>query len=162
MLILLVDGWGISYEIVLRWSSLGLIEDKSTLVQVMALCRQQRDITWAYGDLNLSRHMPSIGHNVLNLGLTFIIETCHSIKAAVTPVRWYISVNSSSLIMNNNVASLLIGRVHTQNDPSSLISWAHTQNDPLFLIGWAHTQTDHCILRGIINIWVNILYNLMS
>ena len=39
-LILVIDGWGISYEIALRWLSLNLTEDKSTLVQVMAWCHQ--------------------------------------------------------------------------------------------------------------------------
>ena len=34
------DGWGISYEIALRWMPLDLTDDKSTLVQVMAWCRQ--------------------------------------------------------------------------------------------------------------------------
>ena len=33
-------GWGISYEIALRWMPQGLTGDKSTLVQVMAWCRQ--------------------------------------------------------------------------------------------------------------------------
>ena len=33
-------GWGISREIALRWMLLDLIDDKSTLVQVMAWCRQ--------------------------------------------------------------------------------------------------------------------------
>ena len=35
-LILVIIGWGISCEIVLRWMSLDLTDDKSTLVQVMA------------------------------------------------------------------------------------------------------------------------------
>ena len=36
-----MDGdWGISYEIDLRWMPLDLTDDKSTLVQVMAWCRQ--------------------------------------------------------------------------------------------------------------------------
>ena len=34
------DGWGISYVIALRWMSLDLTDDKSTLVQVMAWCLQ--------------------------------------------------------------------------------------------------------------------------
>ena len=34
------SGWGISYEIALRWMPLDLTDDKSTLVQVMAWCRQ--------------------------------------------------------------------------------------------------------------------------
>ena len=33
-------GWGIFYEIALRWLPRYLIDDKSTLVQVMAWCRQ--------------------------------------------------------------------------------------------------------------------------
>ena len=39
-LILMNGGWGISYEIALRWMPLDLTDDKSTLVQVMAWCRQ--------------------------------------------------------------------------------------------------------------------------
>ena len=39
-LVLFIDGWGISCEITPRWMSLDLNEDKSTLVQVMAWCRQ--------------------------------------------------------------------------------------------------------------------------
>ena len=34
------DGWGISCEIALIWMSLDFTDDQSTLVQVMALCRQ--------------------------------------------------------------------------------------------------------------------------
>ena len=33
-------GWGFSYEIALRWMPLDLTDDKSTLVQAMAWCRQ--------------------------------------------------------------------------------------------------------------------------
>ena len=40
MLILVNGGWGISYEIALRRMPLDLSDDKSTLVQVMAWCRQ--------------------------------------------------------------------------------------------------------------------------
>ena len=39
-LILVVNGWGICCETVLIWMSLDHIYDKSTLVQVMAWCRQ--------------------------------------------------------------------------------------------------------------------------
>ena len=35
-IISVIDGWGISCELALRWMSLDLIDDKSTLVQVMA------------------------------------------------------------------------------------------------------------------------------
>ena len=36
----MIDGWGISCELALRWMSLDLTDDKSTLVQVVAWCRQ--------------------------------------------------------------------------------------------------------------------------
>ena len=39
-LISVTDGWGISCKIGLRWMPLYLTDDKSTLVQVMAWCRQ--------------------------------------------------------------------------------------------------------------------------
>ena len=39
-LTLMNGGWDISYEIALRWMPLDLIDDKSTLVQVMTWCRQ--------------------------------------------------------------------------------------------------------------------------
>ena len=38
--ILVIDGWGISCEIALVWMSLDFTDDQSTLVQVMAWCRQ--------------------------------------------------------------------------------------------------------------------------
>ena len=38
--ILVIDGWGISCEIGLIWMSLDFTDDQSTLVQVMAWCRQ--------------------------------------------------------------------------------------------------------------------------
>ena len=38
--ILVIDGWGISCEIALIWMSLYFTDDQSTLVQVMAWCRQ--------------------------------------------------------------------------------------------------------------------------
>ena len=39
-IISVIDGWAISCELGLRWMSLDLTDDKSTLVQVMAWCRQ--------------------------------------------------------------------------------------------------------------------------
>ena len=39
-IISVLDGWVISCELALRWMSLDLIDDNSTLVQVMAWCRQ--------------------------------------------------------------------------------------------------------------------------
>ena len=39
-IISVIDGWGISCKIALRWMPLDLTDDKSTLVQVMDWCRQ--------------------------------------------------------------------------------------------------------------------------
>ena len=39
-IISVIDGWGISCELALGWMSLDITHDKSTLVQVMAWCRQ--------------------------------------------------------------------------------------------------------------------------
>ena len=39
-IISVIDGWGISFELALRWMSLDLTDNKSTLVQVMDWCRQ--------------------------------------------------------------------------------------------------------------------------
>ena len=39
-IILGIGGWGISPKIILKWKSEGLTDDKSTLGQVMAWCRQ--------------------------------------------------------------------------------------------------------------------------
>ena len=38
--IFVIDGWGISCEIAITWMSLDFTDDQSTLVQVMAWCRQ--------------------------------------------------------------------------------------------------------------------------
>ena len=56
---LVIDGWGISCEIALLWMSLDFTDDLSTLVQVMAWCRQA---TSHY----LNQCWPrSVGHNEL-------------------------------------------------------------------------------------------------
>ena len=62
--ILVIDGWDISYEIVLIWMLLDFTDNQLTLVQVMAAVRQQA-ITWAKVDPDLCRHMVPLGHNVL-------------------------------------------------------------------------------------------------
>ena len=56
MLILVTDGWDIS--IALRWTSLDLNDDKSTLVQVMAWCHQA---TSHYLNLCWPRSLPPYG-----------------------------------------------------------------------------------------------------
>ena len=43
----MIGGWDIFCKIALRWRSLDLINDKSTLVQVMLGALTQQAITWA-------------------------------------------------------------------------------------------------------------------
>ena len=64
-IILVIDSWSISLEIVLGWISLDLTDDKSTLVQVMACVGRQEGITWANVDPILCRYMVSPVHNDL-------------------------------------------------------------------------------------------------
>ena len=63
----MIDGWDISCEIALRWISLELTDDKSTLVQVMAWAVRQQAITWANVDPDLCHHMASLGYYELNM-----------------------------------------------------------------------------------------------
>ena len=66
MLTLVNGGWGISYEIALRWMPLDLTDENSTLVQVMACAIRQQAITWANVDPDLCHQMASLGLNELN------------------------------------------------------------------------------------------------
>ena len=59
----MIDGWGISSEIALIWMSLDFTDDQSTLVQVMAWCRQAT--SHYLSQCRPSRHMASLGHNEL-------------------------------------------------------------------------------------------------
>ena len=55
-----------SYDGVLRWMPQNLTDDNSTLVQVMAWFRQATSV-----DLDLQRHMASLGPNELRIFATF-------------------------------------------------------------------------------------------
>ena len=64
--ILVIDGWGICCEITLIWMSLDFTDDQSTLVQVMAWCRQATshylNQCWPRS-LSPIAHLASLGHN---------------------------------------------------------------------------------------------------
>ena len=61
-LILVIDSWGISYDIALRWFSLDLTDDKSKLVQVMAWCCQaaSRHLSRCWPHLTITKSFPSL------------------------------------------------------------------------------------------------------
>ena len=59
--------WWLRYplRITLILMSLDFTNDQSTLVQVMAWCRQATTITWANVDPDICRYMVSLGYNEL-------------------------------------------------------------------------------------------------
>ena len=59
------DGWGISCDIALMWTSIDFTYDQLILVQVMAWCRQATSHYLSQCGLDLCRHMASLGHNEL-------------------------------------------------------------------------------------------------
>ena len=70
-LILVVDGWGISFGSAVKWILLDLTADKSTLIQVMTLCRQAT-----------SHHLSQYWHrSVSPYGVTRPrwVKWCHSV-----------------------------------------------------------------------------------
>ena len=69
--ILVIDGSGISCEIALIWMSLDFIDDQSTLVQVMAWCRQATSHYLSNVDPDLCRHMVSLAHDELTSCTSF-------------------------------------------------------------------------------------------
>ena len=65
-LISVINGWGIFCEMTPRRMSLDLTDDKSTLVQVMAWCRQAKSHCLSqYWPSSICRHLASLGHNEL-------------------------------------------------------------------------------------------------
>ena len=57
---LVIDGWIVASEIVLRWMSLALTDDKSTLVHLMAWNARQQAIIWTRSDPDLWCDMASL------------------------------------------------------------------------------------------------------
>ena len=62
--------------------SLGFADVQSILVQVMAWCVTHQAITWANVDLDFSRHMVSLGHNVLMYGTS----SCHKLGITIANI----------------------------------------------------------------------------
>ena len=76
-LISVMDGWGISHEIALRWKPLDLNIFKSTLVQIMAWCCQPVPFLAATKQL-YEWFSPSVR-------LSVRLSVCPSVRLSVTP-----------------------------------------------------------------------------
>ena len=113
----MIDGWGISCELALRWMSLHLTDDKSTLVQVMAWCRQQEAITWTNVDPDLCRHMASLGHNELTFSckylLLLMVNNCNQITS------FQYNFNSMKTYLH-----VFIGPQHSLSEPLCWCIWS--------------------------------------
>ena len=118
-------GWGISYEIVLRWMPLDFADDKSTLVQVMAWCHQATShylsqcwprsvlpygvtrpqwvnvkntpMVFHLGDFH--QHGHSGWYDIVNITLYLILITISGISYVVNgSLSWHILLTASSLL----------------------------------------------------------------
>ena len=102
-IISVIDGWGIYYELALRWMSLDLTDDKSTLVQVMAWCRQA---TNHYLSQCWPRSMSPYGvtrPQWVNSTFSVVLYMAKSVTYSV----YFITSKSSSIqVMANSMASL--------------------------------------------------------
>ena len=96
-----------SCEIALIWMSLDFIDDQLTLVQVswfrwwLGAIRQQT-ITWANVDLNLYRHMVSLGQNEFNVSEN---SQGFPIQVSPAPCNPCIEVCASLVIMSGVVSN---------------------------------------------------------
>ena len=73
-LTLVTDGWNISCEIVPRWMSVDLTDDKSTMVQAMACCWQAASHYLNQCWLTYMLHTASLGHIQLMVEYTHILH----------------------------------------------------------------------------------------
>ena len=82
MLIFVIDDWGISCENIFRCMSLDIADDKSTLVQVMAWCRNKplpgRGRHWNFDPLQCLGPRPEILDRYISLScLRWLPTACH-------------------------------------------------------------------------------------
>ena len=78
--ILVIDSWGISCQIALIWMPLDFIDDQSTLVQVMAWCRQATSHYLSECWPLFCRYMAAQGHNVIILAMICQFKWSHWLR----------------------------------------------------------------------------------
>ena len=94
---LVIDDWGISCEIALIWMSLDFTDDQSTLVQVMAWCRQATShyLSQCLHSSLSPCHMASPGLNELKETVTIGCVTLSVINGTTKPVPLVHQVTTS-------------------------------------------------------------------
>ena len=97
MMILVIDGWGISCEIAPIWMSLDFTGDQSTLVQVMAWCRQATSHYLSQCSPRFCCHMVSLGQNEL------IDWSPTTVKLKWSWTIWTMSTDISSTLVGNKL-----------------------------------------------------------
>ena len=95
--ILVIDGWGISYEIAPIWMSLDFTGDQSTLVQVMAWCHQATSHYLSQCSPRFCCHMVSLGQNEL------IDWSPTTVKLKWSWTIWTMSTDISSTFIGNKL-----------------------------------------------------------
>ena len=130
-LTLVNGGWGISYEIALRWMPQDLTDDR-----VMAWCRQATshylsqcrlrsmspNASLGLNELKHSRYLPELSW----LASSLVIEICPPAVCCLripTPGGIILCMRPANERCCFNRTSSLIGWVHTQNDPCT---WTNT------------------------------------
>ena len=90
-----MDDWGVFREIALRWMLLDLTDNTSTLVHVMAWCRQVTNHYLSQCWPSSMLHMTSLGHKELNTSLTHeclsLISDCQLCYIWAAFVLWHLN-----------------------------------------------------------------------
>ena len=126
----MIDGWGISCEFALRWMSLDLTDDKTTLVQVMAWCRQA---TSHYLSQCWPRSLSPYGITRPQWVNSLAIETCGSVflNSFYELITWAIMWNLSQVSATEHWFRWWLGSIRKDT-----ITWANENPNPCWYVNW--------------------------
>ena len=140
-IISVIDGWGISCELAIRWMSINLNDEKSTLVQVMAWCRQATShyLSQCWPRSMSSRDVASSGHKELKVASSFnshvngLVQDCNIsianileiLQSSTKPLMWphnALQLNHDSMHVRNPLVQISIS---TAGDTGKLEPMSH-------------------------------------
>ena len=121
-LILMTDGWVISSKIVLRWMSLDLTDDKSTVLQVMTWCCQATSL---YLSQNWPRSLLLVGVTRLQWGNMQVMTWCCQATSHYLSQYWPRSLLPHGVTRPQRVNSLRLrqNRCHFADDVFQCNFW---------------------------------------